>query len=90
METSAYDRQLGAVKLQTQEDKTKKPIELFSRSLTVTERNYDTSERECLAVVWVCIFLRSYIELQRFTIITDKEALKWLLTYKDSTGRLAR
>ena len=90
VETDACDRQLGAVLLQAQADGTNKPIGFFSRSLTSAERNYDTTERECLAVVWACLLLRPYIELQRFTVITDHEALKWLLTYKESTGRLAR
>ena len=31
-----------------------------------------------------------YIEVQRFTVITNHDALKWLLTNKESTGCLAR
>ena len=54
------------------------------------ERSYDTIERRCVADVWACLLLRPYIELQRFTVITDHEALKWLLTYKESTERFAR
>ena len=41
-------------------------------------------------VVWACLLLRLYIEIQRLTVVTDHEVLKWLLTYKESTGRLAR
>ena len=66
---------MGAVLLHAQADGTNKSIELFSRSLTAAERNYNTTEREFLAFVWACLLLRPYIELQRFTVITDHEAL---------------
>ena len=51
VETDACDRQLDAVLLQAQEDDENKLIGIFSRSLTAAERNYDTTEREYLAVV---------------------------------------
>ena len=56
----------------------------------MAERKYDKTEREFLTVVWACLLLRPYIELQRFIVFTDHEMLKWLLTYKESTDRLAR
>ena len=37
-----------------------------------------------------CLLIRPYIELQRFTVMTDHEALKWFITIKESTDRLAR
>ena len=90
VQTEACDRQLDTVLLQAQADGTNKPIGFLSRSLTAAERNYETTERECLAVVWAHLLLRPYIELQRFTVVSDYEALKWLLTHKESIGRLAR
>ena len=90
VETDSCDYQLGAFLLQAQADGTNNLIGFFSRSLTAAERNYGTTECECLAVVWVCLLLRPFIELQRFTIVIDHEALKWLLTYEESTGGLTR
>ena len=61
VETDTYDRQLSAFLLQAQAEGTNKPIGFFYRSLTATERNYGTTERECLAVVWACLLLCPYI-----------------------------
>ena len=90
IDTDACAYQVGCVLLQEQEDQTVKPIGYWSRSLTDAERRYDTTQRECLAVVWAILLLRPYLEGTRFTIRTDHSALKWLLNLADSSGRLAR
>lgn len=64
-------------------------IEYASRLLIPAEQNYSTIEREALAVVWVVNQLRGYIEGAEVTIASD-QPLKWLMTLKSSTGRLAR
>ena len=84
--------QLGATLLQKQ-DETKNewtPIGYWSKTLTNTERNYSTTERDCHFFVWAVTTLRTYIEGETVTIRTDRTALRWLMTLKDSSGRLIR
>ena len=80
---------LGAVLVQEYEDG-EHPILYISRALSAAERNYTTTERECLALVWSLKRLRPYLEGYVFTAVTDHSALKWLRTMKEPTGRLAR
>ncbi|GFU70442.1 retrovirus-related Pol polyprotein from transposon 297 [Trichonephila clavipes] len=80
---------LGAVLLQG-EGSDEHPIEYASRLLTPAERNYSTTEREALAVVWALKKFRGYIEGTEITVASDHQPLKWLLNLKSPTGRLAR
>lgn len=56
----------------------------LSRSLTRNERNYSTTERERLAVLWATERLRCYLEGY-----TDHHSLVWLNNLRELTGRLA-
>ena len=77
--------------LQQQEDsKTWLPLGFWSRTLSSAEKNYDTTNKECLAVVWAVLSLRPYLEGTRFLIRTDHDALKWLLNLTTPSGRLLR
>jgi len=51
LDKDASAAQVGAVLLQEQPDKSTQPVGYWSRSLNAAERNYSTTERECLAVV---------------------------------------
>lgn len=62
----------------------------ISKSLSRTERNCSTTERECLAVIYSIEKLRPYLEGVRFTVITDNFSLLWLDRLKQPNGRLAR
>jgi len=87
-DASAYA--LGAVLLQGKTHEDQHPVEYASRLLTSAERNYSTTEREALAVVWALGKFRCYIEGQEVTVVTDHQALKWLMSLKSPSGRLAR
>ena len=90
LKTDASNYALGAVLLQGDDKTSEHPIEYASRLLTDAERNYSTTEREALAVVWALGKFRGYVEGQNITVATDHQPLKWLLSLKSPSGRLAR
>ncbi|GFX90565.1 retrovirus-related Pol polyprotein from transposon 297 [Trichonephila clavipes] len=87
--TDASSVALGAVLLQGEKDE-EHPIEYASRLLSSSERNYSTTEKEALAVVWALEKFRGYVEGQTIRLSSDHQPLKWLLSLKSPTGRLAR
>lgn len=89
LQTDASAYGVGAV-LSQQFDDGEKVICFLSRSLTKQERNYSTTERECLSVIWAVEKLKHYLEYTHFTVVTDHASLLWLNRLKDPTGRLAR
>jgi transposase InsO family protein len=86
----ASDRGCGGV-LSQQHENGEKPVAFFSHKFSSAQRNYSTTEKECLAVVLSVEKFRPYVDGVRFTIITDHSSLLWLLNYKTPTSsRLAR
>lgn len=87
IQTDSLGYSIGAVLTQphTESDRV-----ILSRSLSRQERNFTTTERECLADMWSIEKLRCYIEGVPFTVKTDLYSLVWLQNLKEPTGRLAR
>lgn len=81
---------IGAVLFQKDIDEGEHPIEYFSKKLNTAQKNYSTTEKECLAVISAIKKFRQYIELMPFTVITDHSSLQWLMKQQDLSGRLAR
>lgn len=81
---------VGACLMQKDAEDCDRAICFFSKKLDGSQRNYSVTELECLAVVLAVEKFRPYIELHEFTVITDHSALKWLMSQKDLSGRLAR
>ena len=54
------------------------------------EKNYGSVEDEYLPVLWAASHFRSYLFENSFTLITDHEPLKWIMTTQKLTGKLAR
>ena len=72
-DASAYA--MGAALLQG-EGPDEHPIEYANRLLSKAERNYSTTEREALAIVWACIKFRGYIEGADVKLLADRQPLK--------------
>ena len=86
IDTDASAYQLGATLLQQKdEDKPNDwvPIGYWSKTLTNTERNYSTTERECYSVVWSVTTLRPYIEGLTFMLDEDLDIFDMALAYRD-------
>ena len=61
-----------------------------SKTLNEAQRNYTTTEKELLAVVYALDKFRAYLIGSDIVIFTDHSTLKYLLTKKNAKARLIR
>lgn len=85
----ASDSAVGYVLGQIDENKREYVISYGGKSLSADQRKFNTTEKECLAVLEGINAYRPYLVHSRFTVVTDHKALVWLQTAKH-TGRLER
>ena len=71
-------------------DKKLNVIHYASKTLDNAQRNYATTEKEFLAVVFACDKVRPYIVDSKVTVHTDHAAIKYLMEKKDAKPRLIR
>ena len=83
----ASDYVVGAV-LGQRVDKKLIVIHYASQTLDSAQRNYATTEKEFLALVFACDKFRSYIVNSKVTVHTDHAAIKYLMEKKDAKPRL--
>lgn len=66
------------------------PISNTSCRLNDSETAYFVIERMVFAVIWAPKILRNYLYGQKFNIICDHKALKWLFSLRDPNPKLMR
>ncbi len=77
MVTDASDYAIGAMLFQEHEG-VRHPVAFQSRKLRPAEINYPTHEKEQLAVVYVLVKWRCYLEGHPFAVETDSRATVYL------------
>lgn len=84
--TDASNFAIGAVLSQDRH-----PVTFISRTLTSTEQNYATNEKEILAIVWALQKLRNYLYgVADLTIYTDHQSLIYSISEKNPNTKLKR
>ena len=83
----ARDLAIGAV-LGQREDGKPQVVYYASKTLNEAQRNYTTTKKELLAVVYALDKFRAYLVGSDIVIFTDHSALKYLLTKQNSKARL--
>ena len=89
MTTDASNEAIGAVLSQGPIGKDL-PIAYASQTLNNAEKKYPTIEKELLAIVWGCKYLRQYLYGRKCTIVTDHSPHTWIFSVKDPSSRLLR
>ena len=85
----ASDLAIGAVLGQREEGK---PYVVYyaSKTLNEAQRNYTTTEKELLVMVYALDKFRAYLVGSDIIIFTDHSAVKYLLTKQNDRARLIR
>lgn len=69
---------------------TLRPIRYWSLTLHDSNQQYNTTQLECLSVVWAALLLRPHIECSRFIVRTNNRAQKCILHLKEIWRRFVR
>ncbi|KAL3698611.1 hypothetical protein R1sor_012687 [Riccia sorocarpa] len=88
--TDASDVAVGAVLAQPQDPKIDLPIYFASRTLNNSEKDYTTTEREALAMVYAVKKFKPYLQGNKFVFFVDHQALTYIVNKIHITARIAR
>ena len=90
VDTDASNTAIGAVLSQVQNGE-ERVIQYASATLSQSQRNYCTTKRELLAVVYfLATKFRNYLGDRKFKLRTDHASLIWLTNFKEPCAILAR
>ena len=84
------DIAIGSALMQLTTPNWYRPVYYSSRKLSTAERNYSTTEREALGMIYNINKFRHYLLGKMFTIHVDHASLLYLVSKQMLTGKLAR
>ena len=87
LQTDASDVGISGVLYQLDGRGEPRIVSLVSRVLPKCEINYNTTEKELLAIIYSVMKFRTYLYASRFHIVTDHQALTFLLNTPFTTAR---
>ena len=91
LDTDASGTGIGAILSQRlPPDNKEKVIRYYSRVLSSPERHYCVTRRELLAVVKAVKHFHVYLYGRKFLLRMDHAALRWLLSFRQPEGQVAR
>ena len=85
----ASDTAIGSALMQCTPPNWYRPVYYVSRRLSAAKKNYSTTEREALGMIYNITKLQHYLLGRRFTFHVDYSALLYLVNKQVLTGRLA-
>lgn len=80
---------MGSILLRNQDGKIDWPIGYSVRKLGNLEHKLVATNKECPTVALAVLMLRPYLAGSWFTVWTDHEAVKWLMTISEASNYLA-
>ena len=89
LDTDASGCSIGCVLSQLQEG-VERVIAYGSKKLSKSERNYCVTRRELLSIVWFMEHFKHYLIGRPFLVRTDHNSLRWLFSFKEPEGQVAR
>jgi len=89
LDTDASNVGIGAVLSQTYDGK-ERVISYGSKKLDKHQQRYSVTRRELLAVITFVHQFRHYLTGKKFLLRTDHGSLRWLFSFKDPQGQVAR
>ena len=84
------DIAIGSTLMQWSEPNWYRPVYYASGKLSTVERNYSTTEREALDMIYSVNKFRHYLMGRKFIFHVDHSALLYLVSKQEVTGKLAR
>ncbi|XP_076383913.1 uncharacterized protein LOC143261229 [Megalopta genalis] len=89
LDTDASNFAIGAVLSQIQQG-WERVVAYCSKTLGKAEKNYYVTRKELLAIVKSIEYFHHNLHGRRFLLKTDHAALRWLLSFKNPEGQIAR